>query len=500
MVRHGIALHTARVYVLRALGWQAVAALSIAVLSFSYTSIVWGLFPAAERGSFYSLAIFSVIAAGWAALLEMRAPTRRWRIGIALGFAIGGIASLWWGPGNPVSPASTRIVAALIAIQLGAAAAYYGGATLTSIAISAGIAAAMSLAPPPLLETGFIYVATLGPFVLTRLSREPWARQAWPLALAAVPVFGVALLIAESVVLGTVGPWLDPARTRHTATLLGDGTVLVAGGENDHGQLRDAFRYDPARNTWARAGVMSRPRTAHAATVLGDGRVLVLGGEEPSVPFGYLHHTSTAELYDPATGSWRPAAPAPQLSTFETPILASDGSVITVLHFHASTSTSVVRYDPRRDEWSTLSEVPVALLARPRLEEINANEFFYAVGGSRDRIASPGFEVRLSFLPDHNAALVMFPDGRGLIAGGATYPRDEVRRTPLALAALYDPRSRTWTRSEMRVARSGATGCVLADGRVLVVGGFGKAGRLRSAEIYDPRTNSWSWAGEMGPF
>jgi hypothetical protein len=489
------------VYVLRALRWQGAAALVIAVLSFSYISIVWGLFPAAERGSFYSLAIFSVMGAGWAALLEMRAPTRRWRIGIALAFAVGAFASLWWGPGNPVSPASGRIFVALIAIQLAAAVGSYGGATLPSIAICAALAAAMSLAPPPLLETGFIYVATFGPFTVTRLAREDWARRGWPLAMAIVPIVGVVLLIAESVALGTIGPWLDPARTRHTAVLLSDGSVLVAGGENDHGQLRDALRYDPARNAWSRAGSMSRPRTSHAAVALADGRVLVFGGEEPSTPFGYLHHTNTAEIYDPATGTWRPASPLPPLTTFERPVVGPDGSVLTVLHVrYASPETLVARYDAGRDEWTTLRELP-PVSPGPRLSEINASEFLYEdVRGVREKISSPGFEVRLGSGPDYNATLVMLPDGRGLIAGGATYPRNEVRRTPLAVAALYDPSSRIWTRSEMVVARSGAAGSVLADGRVLIVGGFGRAGRLRSAEIYDPRTNSWSWAGEMGLF
>jgi hypothetical protein len=92
---------------------------------------------------------------------------------------------------------------------------------------------------------------------------------------------------------------LRTPRRNHTATPLGDGTVLVAGGFNADGWLRSAERYDPARGRWTRVAPMTTAREGATATLLGDGRVLLAGGGNPSA-------LSSAELYDPALGQWSP--------------------------------------------------------------------------------------------------------------------------------------------------------------------------------------------------
>ena len=75
---------------------------------------------------------------------------------------------------------------------------------------------------------------------------------------------------------------LRTARRNHTATLLPDGTVLVAGGFNSDGWLRSAELYDPARGRWSRAAPMTTAREGASAVLLGNGRVLVAGGGNPS--------------------------------------------------------------------------------------------------------------------------------------------------------------------------------------------------------------------------
>ena len=65
------------------------------------------------------------------------------------------------------------------------------------------------------------------------------------------------------------------ARQYHTATLLADGRVLVAG---DNSVTIDAEVYDPATDSWTATGPMIQPRQGHFATLLQDGRVLVAGG------------------------------------------------------------------------------------------------------------------------------------------------------------------------------------------------------------------------------
>jgi hypothetical protein len=86
-------------------------------------------------------------------------------------------------------------------------------------------------------------------------------------------------------------------RCFHTATLLGDGTVLIAGGQNPsnnmspYGVLSSAEVYDPATGTFSGTGGLTFGRTAHTATLLRDGTVLVAGGEWSA---------GRAEIYTPA--------------------------------------------------------------------------------------------------------------------------------------------------------------------------------------------------------
>ena len=71
---------------------------------------------------------------------------------------------------------------------------------------------------------------------------------------------------------------LNTARSYHTATLLPDGRVLVAGGGGNNDFLASAELYDPATGTWTLTGSLNVSRIYHTATLLADGRVLVAGG------------------------------------------------------------------------------------------------------------------------------------------------------------------------------------------------------------------------------
>jgi hypothetical protein len=89
-------------------------------------------------------------------------------------------------------------------------------------------------------------------------------------------------------------------RVAHTVTLLPNGQVLVAGGfdlSDGVRYLATAEIYDPATGTWSPTGSMADPRSGHGATLLSDGIVLVEGGSN-------LSTLATAELYDPASGTW----------------------------------------------------------------------------------------------------------------------------------------------------------------------------------------------------
>src|SRR3954451_14366534 len=98
------------------------------------------------------------------------------------------------------------------------------------------------------------------------------------------------------------------SRVWHTLTLLPDGTVLAAGGETDKcstgdpclfGSVASAELYDPSTGVFAATGGMTAPRETHTATLLKDGRVLIAGGVSYGGIGMFLGSTASAELYPP---------------------------------------------------------------------------------------------------------------------------------------------------------------------------------------------------------
>jgi hypothetical protein len=94
---------------------------------------------------------------------------------------------------------------------------------------------------------------------------------------------------------------MNYARTFHTATLLRNRKVLIAGGIGNNGVLNNAELFDPTTNTFTEiAATMSEPRFMHTATLLLSGKVLLVGGQKDA------GDVSSAELYDPDTNSFTP--------------------------------------------------------------------------------------------------------------------------------------------------------------------------------------------------
>jgi hypothetical protein len=121
---------------------------------------------------------------------------------------------------------------------------------------------------------------------------------------------------------------MSVARISHTATLLANGEVLVAGGDNSSlggGYLASAELYNPATGSWTLTGSMTTPRERHQAVLLSSGEVLVAGGSNAS---GTL---ASADLYNPSTGTWTPTGGMNTArSSFSlTPL--TDGEVLAVL-------------------------------------------------------------------------------------------------------------------------------------------------------------------------
>jgi hypothetical protein len=237
-------------------------------------------------------------------------------------------------------------------------------------------------------------------------------------------------------------------RQFHTATLLPDGRVLIAGGyassepatssiilasvrtaETSASVLDTAEIYDPGTGTFAQTGSMSTFRDHHTATLLADGRVLVAGGGGE----GYASSTS-ADIYDPATGRFTKTGSMRTGRWLHTATLLDDGRVL-ILGGRSprdSVYDSAEIYDP----------------------DVGA---FRNAGSMREG------------RQEHTATLL--EDGRVLITGGSWSDGRDWR--VLSSAEVYDPGSGTFTTiGPIGTPRLSHVTTRLADGRVLIVGGI----------------------------
>jgi len=219
----------------------------------------------------------------------------------------------------------------------------------------------------------------------------------------------------------------------HTATLLSNGTVLVAGGfekgDIPPGSRASAALYDPVTGTWRVTGDMTQARSNHTATLLPDGRVLVAGGHGGD-------RLASAELYDPATGTWTATGDLTEPYLGHTATLLSDGTVLVAggdvpRGSGAVASTHAAVYDPIAGTWTVTGS-----LITPRLAHTAAlldGRVLVSGGGAYGGPSAEMFREAELYDPatgtwtatadmtraraGHTATLL--PDGRVLVAGGS---------------------------------------------------------------------------------
>tara|TARA_Y100000590_G_scaffold91743_1_gene103664 strand:+ start:621 stop:2384 length:1764 start_codon:yes stop_codon:yes gene_type:complete len=138
-------------------------------------------------------------------------------------------------------------------------------------------------------------------------------------------------------------------RSIHTATLLQDGRVIVIGGgkHREGPYYSSAELYDPDTETWEYTGSMRLARVQHTATLLDDGRVLVVGGVGEAVPDVDTGTRASAEIWDPATGEFEPAASMGNSRTEHESTLLPDGRVLVTGGLYPQSEI----YDPETDAW-----------------------------------------------------------------------------------------------------------------------------------------------------
>ena len=238
------------------------------------------------------------------------------------------------------------------------------------------------------------------------------------------------------------------ARTGFSATLLQDGRVLVAGGFSHFCPglfscyLSSAELFDPASGTFSSTGSMTMPRSNATATELNNGMVLIAGGQDNSGPL------STLEVFDPAKG-----------------IFTLAGNMLTPRRLHSAVALS------NGDVLLAGGNGDSSTLASTEVFETSANQSTAAGSMTTPRA-------------NHTATLLN--NGEILFAGGES----DTQLFPdsgsiLASAELFDPGSGQFAATaSMNVARTGHTATLLSDGSVLVAGGRGAAGILADAEVF----------------
>ena len=256
------------------------------------------------------------------------------------------------------------------------------------------------------------------------------------------------------------------ARSRHTATLLLNGKVLVAGGRSqDDLSLASAELYDPSMDTWEPTGSMAIPRDNHTAVLLPDGRVLVAGG---TGVIGPQHNVEkTAEIYDPQTGTWSLTDHMANARFGHQATLLANGRVLVTggsppgLDCGAQATAEI--YDPHTGRWAGTSKTGVG------------HSFHFATE---------------------------LPDGMVLVAGG--YASPPTCNSVTSKTELYDPATGRWTASgNLSTGRGGIIpGTLLLNGKALIVGGRVQSGSITiktaTAELYDPASGTWSLVASMG--
>jgi hypothetical protein len=343
--------------------------------------------------------------------------------------------------------------------------------------------------------------------------------------LTLISLWAAGVGTASSQSPGTFTPTgrMTVARTLHTATLLTDGKVLIAGGRIHREQdyrgtvTATAELYDPLTGTFSPTGSMTLPRVWHSATLLPNGKVLIVGRDS------LAGDDRTAELYDPSTRTFTRTADTLSAQYGASATLLKNGKVLIAggVTPGAGNSLSVSApelYDPSAGTFAAtgrfvgpgdgffivggpnspsvtrLSDGRVLFAAEPFSELYDPETGTFTATGAMKTTCGP-----LSGAPNYisTRTATLLASGDVLVAGGG---HEDCGR--FAQAENYAPVSGTFTLlSAMTRRRAFHTATRLPDDTVLIAGGESESGfslvTEATAEIYDPVSDTFTVVGSM---
>lgn len=269
----------------------------------------------------------------------------------------------------------------------------------------------------------------------------------------------VSTLLAQNPGTFTTAGHLTTPRSGHSATLLNDGTVLIAGGfSNPSTPTATAELYDPTSGAFTPAGNMTTARASHTATLLPDDRVLLAGGNRTHVGTNAFLPPNSAEIYDPVTRSFSPTGNMLKNHECHEATLLASGKVL------------------------LLGGAGLSDYLAPDAELYDPTTGTFSAAGTYSSIGS-GFNAC------HSAVSSILPDGKVMVVWeGIT-------------AEVYDPESGTFARTGRSFAQNYTDGMpsatLLPRGTVLIAGGAGDGGAENLTEVFDPGAGAFRAAPNM---